>query len=263
MAYFRKKARVVKITKAKAKRNYRRKSSGGVKSLVAQMIKTSLHKQLENKEQSLVFNTTNFNNGATLVGDVIKIIPVISQGLEGGQRVGDTITARSFNLKGHMCIIPAGNDVPRSRIMVRIMVVVPRKFPTNDVAQLGIANWLPYVLKLGNDGVALDGTIRSMYLPVNKEIITTLVDKKYYLNADYFKNDSSENYATNLACKFFNFNFKVKDKVLRYNGDLSDEPTNYSPTLLFSFAFLDGSSPSVLSTSMSMTFVSTLSYEDA
>jgi len=261
MPFYRKK-RVVAIVAKKPKRAYKSRKNSGVKNLVAKMVKTQLHKNIENKLCSLEFPLTDFNSGATSSGDVIQLIPTMSQGTGDGNRTGNQVTMRNFNIKGHMNIIPNPNDQPRSRVLVRMLVVIPRQFPTNDISVSNTGTWLPYVLKVGNASAPLDGTIQSMYLPTNREIITTLVDKKIYMNSDFFSKSGSENFSTRFVTKFFNFNLKVKQKVLRYD-DASTLPLNYSPSLLLSYCFLDGSPPSSLSTALSMSFVSVLDYEDA
>jgi len=258
MAYFRKKRMAVPKAR-KAKRTGR---STSVKGLVAKMVKVELHKAVENKLVSLEYPITDFNSGATSSGDVIQVIPTMSQGVGDGNRTGNQVTMRNFNIRGHMNIIPNGNDEPRSRVLVRMLVVIPRQFPTNDISVANTGSWLPFVLKIGNSSAPLDGTIQSMYLPTNKEIITTLVDKRFYMNSDFFSKLGTENYSTRFVTKFFNFNLKVKSKILRYD-DAQTIPLNYSPSLLLSYCFLDGSPPSSLSTCLSMSFVSVLDYEDA
>jgi len=245
------------------KRTYK-KRSGGVKNLVAKMVKVQLHKAVENKLGALEFPITNFNSGATINSDCIRIMPAVANGTGDGQKTGNQITARKFSLKGHMNVIPQSLDSPRSRIMARMLVVIPKKFPTVDVASNNVLYWLGDVLKQGNSGSALDGTIKSMYLPVNREVVTCLADKTFYLNASYFNSGSSPqtNFSTQFATKLFSLNFKVKNKVIKYYDGAPDS-SNYDPTLLFSYCFLDGSATSSLTTAMSMAFVSVLEYEDA
>jgi len=260
MAFYRRKAKA--NAKAKPRKYAKKARGGGIKSLVTKMVKVQLHKNVENKLCSLEFPITDFNSGATSSGDVIQIIPLMSQGVGDGSRTGNQVTMRNFNIKGHMNIIPNANDVPRARVLVRMLIVIPRQFPTNDVATANTGTWLPYVLKIGNASAPLDGTIQSMYLPTNREVITVLADKKIYMNSDFVNKTGAENYSARFVTKFFNYNFKVKNKVLRYD-DASTLPLNYSPSLLLSYCFLDGSPPSSLSTALSMSFVSVLDYEDA
>jgi len=258
MAYFRKKSAVPKARKAK---RYTRRTTG-VKGLVAKMVKVELHKSIENKLVSLAFPLTNFNNPASSSADVIQIIPRIPQGSGDGARVGNQITMRNLSVKGHINVIPSGNDVARSRVMVRMLIVAPKQFPTNDIAVANTGSWLPFILKIGNGSAPLDGTIQSMYLPVNREMVTCLLDKKIYLNSDFFINSGAENYSARYTTKFFGVNLKVKNKVLRFD-DSNQLPLNYSPSLLLSYCFLDGSAPSSISTALSMSFISVLDYEDA
>lgn len=258
MPYFRKKGN------AKAKKRVYKRRTGGVQALVTKMVKVQLHKAIENKLQAKEFALTTFNNAATAAGDCIRVMPDIFNGTGDGDKTGNQITGRIFNIRGHMNVIPSSLDAPRSRIMVRMLIVIPKKFPTVDVAANNTPFWINEVLKQGNSGYPLDGTIKSMYLPTNRDVVTVLADKKFYLNSNYFFSASAPltNFSTNFSTKFFNINLNVKNKVIKYY-DSAPNSSNYDPTLLFSYCFLDGSAPSALSTSMSMAFVSTLSYEDA
>ena len=264
MAYFRKaKAKA----KARTKRGYKRRT-GGVKGLVAKMVKVQLHKAIENKEQSLVFPLTAFNSGATFTSDVIQIVPSIARGTSGGERTGDQITARYFNIMGHILVNQTANDYPRSNMICRLMIVIPKQYPNQVISATQIPNWLPYVLKQGANGVALDGTIESMYLKPNYDVITVLADRKFYLKSSVIYTTTPSfggDYAANWGTKMFNITLKVKNKKLKYsdNGPTPTQATTFAPSLLLACSFMDGSAPTTLSTPISMAFTSTLSYEDA
>ena len=248
----------------KGKRAYKKRTRYGVKSLVTKLVKVQLHKAIENKLQAREFGLTTFNNAATSAADCIRIMPDIFNGTGDGDKTGTQITGRTFKIKGHMNVIPSSLDAPRSRIMVRMMIVIPKKFPTLDVAANNTLFWINEVLKQGNSGSPLDGTIKSMYLPPNRDVVTVLADKKFYLNSNYFFSASAPltNFSTNFVTKFFSINLPVKNKVIKYY-DSAPNSSTYDPVLLFSYCFLDGAAPAALSTSMNMSFVSVLEYEDA
>jgi len=64
--------------------------------------------------------------------------------------------------------------------------------------------------------------------------------------------------------KFFNFSLKVKNKLLRYDSAVGSdvEPTNYAPFICLGYTFLDGTSPDTVSTNVSLSYDSVLTYED-
>jgi len=253
MPFFRKKA----ITKKK--RTVKRKPTANVK-LIKKVVKAAIHREVENKTSSLVFPLTAFNSAADLFGDCIFVLPLILQGTQESGRIGSSITARSLSIKGHINSIPANADATRARVMVRMMIVQPKAFRNLQTAQANFTSWLGRVLRNGNTEMGLNGSIESLYLPANHEVVTVLADRKITLMPDYFIGSSL---ATRLITKFFTINLKVKQKKLVYSEGTPSYPMGYAPILLFSYCYLDGSAPSDLSTALQMSFVSTLSYEDA
>lgn len=243
-----------------------RKRPAGVKGLVAKMVKVQLHKAIENKEASHTFPMTAFNSSASVIGDVIRITPDIRRGTSGGERTGDQITARYFNLQGHITVNESVNDVPRSNLLVRIMIVIPKQYPTQYIAGAQIANWLPYVLKQGANGVALDGSIQSMYLKPNYDVVTVLAERKIYLKSSVLYGTGTDRVSVNWGAKLFNISLKVKNKIMKYSDSqtlATDTSTTFAPSLILGCCFMDGSSPTLLTTPINMGFTSTLSYEDA
>jgi len=253
MPFFRKKAYT------KKKRTVKRKPTANVK-LIKRVVKAAIHREVENKTASELFPIANFNSSASLFGDCIFAIPSVVQGTQENGRVGSSVTARSLTIKGHVNTIPVASDVTRSRIIVRMMVVQPKAFRNCQTAQANFTSWLGRVLRYGNTEMGLNGTIESTYLPANHEVVTVLADRKIVLTPDYFTGSS---FGARLVTKVFTINLKVKGKKLLYSEATPGYPMGYAPILLFSYCFMDGSSPSDLSTSLQMTFVSTLSYEDA
>jgi hypothetical protein len=256
MAYAKRKAppkkRVVKRTK---------KGSGKLVKLIKKVAAEQVHRQIENKQQSYDLALTTFNNAATGFGDQLRVMPFINLGVNAADRTGDTITLRSLRILGHMVVNPAilTADNARQRIMVRMVILQPKTFGTYTTMQAN-AGFMDTVLRNGNSTQSMDGSIKSMYLPYNYEAFRIYAAKRVILRSDAIIGNGIINgqYATS----FFSFNMKVKNKKVKYN-DTSSEPMAFCPIMLLSYCFLDGSATSLLSTAVSMSFNSTVVYEDA
>lgn len=270
-----KKTNVKKVTR----RPRRVKRAAKPSKQLTKMVNTILHKNAETKQKSYVFPTTAFNSGVNAAGDVLRIIPPIDQGTAESQRIGDTITGQKIDVRGHFFINVTPNvsstltlptSIPsNARLMIRAFMCSVKKFSNYDDAASNVASWSSSFLKNGNSSQALDGSIESMYLPVNTDVITVHKEIKRYINVPVLTSTSSgapvnwiiaQSFNPSGSVKFFNASLRCK-KVLKYD-DTNFSPSNYAPFMVISYAHLDGTSPDVLTTTISASFVSTLFYED-
>lgn len=276
---FRKNARKgTRAPKTTRPRRARRAPAKPSRAFVKQVQKI-IHKDAETKQKSYVFTTTAFNSGVNAAGDVLRILPPIDQGTAESQRVGDTITSQKIDVRGHFFINVVPNvsstlnlptTIPaNARLMIRAFICSVKKFSNYDDAVTNVSSWSSSFLKNGNSSQALDGSIESMYLPVNTDVITVHKEFKRYINMPVLTSSTSgvpvnwiigQSYNPAGSVKFFNANIKCK-KVLKYD-DTNFSPQNYAPFMVISYAHLDGSSPDVLTTTISSSYVSTLNYED-
>lgn len=227
-------------------------------------VNTILRKNIENKQAWLTYPLATFNSAADSAGDILQVMPLVSQGVTESQRIGDDIRAQKLTIKGHMISTLSGN-LSYSRIAVRMLVCQP-KFAPNSVLEASQFNsWLPYVLRIGGSNIGLNGTIESLYAPVDHDVITCYHDKTFFLSNPRLLTDVGQQ-ETRQSVKFFNLSLKLRNKLLKYNGNFSGDnrPISYAPVILFSYVFLDGTAPiTVTPQVMSMTFTSALEFEDA
>jgi len=226
-------------------------------------VNTILRKNIENKQNWLTYPLTAFNSAADTSADVLNVLPFTQQGTAENQRIGDDIRAQKLTIQGHM-ISSLSGSVPYTRIGVRMICCQPKLTNSNTLVNASAAQWLPYVLRIGGSNIGLNGTIESLYAPVDTDVVTCWYDKVFYITQPQFLTavGAAE---TTYSTKFFKFSLKMKNKLLQYNSNFSSGnfPINYSPSILFSYVFLDGTAPVTVSTPMSMTFTSCLEYEDA
>jgi len=236
----------------------------------AKKVNTILRKNIENKQNWLTYPLASFNSTADTSADVLNALPFTQQGTAENQRIGDDIRAQKLTIRGHM-ISTMSPTLSYCRIAVRMLICQPKLTNSNTLVNSSAAQWLPYVLRTGGSNIGLNGTIESIYAPVDTDVITCYYDKVFYVTQPAAYNPSGTQLAfqdTVQSTKFFSKTFNLKNKLLKYNGNFSSGnfPINYSPSVLFSYVMLDGTAPitgldpTVL---MKMTFTSCLEYEDA
>lgn len=237
-------------------------------------VKAVLSALAENKQ---AFHTTGnslvmFNSGIDAVGDMMQIVPAIAQGVGDSNRIGDQIRAKSLNIKGYVKLNL--NDVPDSTklpsVICRMMIVSLKTRPSYIDATASSAP-LATLLKKGGTTVGFTGLLSDIYAPINTDVFTVHHDTNFYLNqtfvnaigasvpSQYVPQDISG------TVKFFNFQVKCKNRLLRYDEDVGSGlyPANFGPMLLLGYSYLDGSSPDTISTNVGLQYDCTLTYEDA
>lgn len=212
-----------------------------------------------------------FNSGIDSTADIQPLIPAIGQGDDSNQRTGQVITAKRLNIKGHVRLNI--NDVSDStklpQVAVRMMVISMKNKPSyGDVT----ASAAPFatLLRKGGTTTNFTGVLSDLYAPINTDVFTKHYDKVMYLSQSYLNGIGSSIPSQYVAqdvsktIKFFNINVKCKNKVLKYDEDISSDswPVNWSPFLVLGYAYLDGSSPDTLSTNVGLIYDSMLQFED-
>lgn len=232
------------------------------------VIQTEIHRDIEDKQAFNYYPIAQFNSAADTSADILAVLPPVQQGTAENQRIGDDIKAKSLTIKGHM-ISSMAPSLTYTRVAVRMLVCQPKLTTSNTLVNASAAQWLPYVLRKGGVNMGLDGTIDSLYAPVDTDVITCWHDKIYYITQPAAYNSTSTQLAfqeTVNSTKMFTINLKLRNKLLKYNGNYSagNFPINYSPSILFSYVLLDGSGPiSLTPLIMSMAYTASLTYEDA
>lgn len=247
----RRKQRPHKPKQTKYRAHATRGSSRVPKSFVPQ-IKHQNHNQ----------TSVSFNSGATTGGDVLFTIPKIETGTEENARVGNKISGLTLRIYGTVLAKLIAADQGQIRIGVRLILCSPRKFPNMQDAKNNAAAWLPYVIDDGDVGTPLDGTTKSFFGPLNKDIIRVCRDKRMVLSQSYVGSTADNRQQTASTVRTFKWLVKV-NKMLRYQQNASFYPDNAGLVLLVSYCKLDGSAPDTVTTNLDMAFRSDLWYRDA
>lgn len=215
-----------------------------------------------------------FHNSAIRQGDCNRIISSLPKGDKDGERIGNEVTCQTLTIKGWVQMYYSPS-YQRSRIGVRLFVFSVKGFANGGHAISNSTSWIRGFLRLGSTVKPFDGSVGDWLLPVNRDLITVHAERKMYLNQPRIYvtgiNPPAENIPIQqeFSSKAFSINVKCRNKVLKfsqeYAGDTTvdiDIPQNYGPLLAIGYCHLDGSSPDVLDTAISLSYVSTLKYED-
>lgn len=255
------------------RRAYRRNKPSGA---FAKKVNAVIQKNVETKDASFTLNVTDFNGLVNNVADVCRIVPNIQNGTTNGTRVSDQILGQKIDFRGHMMINTVFNTtgitiptaIPtNARLMIRAAIVSIKKYNSfDDVA--GTTTWMNSILKNGAALQGLDGTLQSMYLPWNKDVITVHKEFKKFVTIPviYEKTATAAGFAMTAvgfenSIKFISTTLKCK-KLLKYDNT-SFSPQNYAPFFICSYAHLDGTSADIIVSRITTSYVSTLFYEDA
>lgn len=175
-------------------------------------------------------------------------------------RVGSQVRLSSFNIKGRTFIdVNDGAIEPdRACITCRLLVMSCKKYPVfTDVN----ANWATgdmlrdKFLKLGSEENPFDGYQFGLDIPVNHDLFTVHHEKHFVLNRGNIQSRSyggvpvTEGYGSAhmpFVYKYFNFNLKVKNKILKFSDETSVSPTNYAPFAILCWAYTNGAAPSIV-----------------
>ena len=259
-----------RFPKAKAKAKARPTS---VKAICSKMIKASLSKVVETKLVQVGYQQISFNSGATGSGDATNIVPALSQGDGISARTGNRVYGMNLEIRGHLFLVP-NDSQGRANVQARVMIVTPKVYRQSTIAIAQYADWIDKVLINGTGFLGLNGTIESMYLPVNKKAVTVHADRKFYISntatlaavapgigptaiSFYTTNNYKDSY------KPFVFNIPIK-KNLDYQGNLDDKPTNFGPVMLVSYVYLDNRvSADTSTTGLQCNFNCMMKFKDA
>lgn len=235
-----------------------------------------IHKQVENKQAFGSSGGLNsYNSGIDSSGDLSagNILPSISKNAYDYGRVGDQIRAQSLTVSGYMIMASdTTTSISPKRIAVRLMVISCKRFPTN-LDNYSYPSWTNYLLKKGGTTTGFTGALSDLYAPINSDLITKHYDRVFFMNQDnIFHGNAGSTLSDTIVSaslaktvKFFKIRLPCKNKLLKFDDSMAGglQPLNYSPTIVLGYVHLDGSSPDVATTQVSMEWTSDFRYEDA
>lgn len=255
-----------KPTIKKAVRSLKRKS-------LVRTIKKVIHSQVETKQAYTTSGNSliQFNSGITVNADYQTLLPSITNGSGDFNRIGDQIRAQSLIVKGYIKFEPTNPNtfIRNPCVIARLFILSLKKnqfigdVQTQTTALVGL-------LKKGGTTSQWTGVLSDIYAPVNTDLFTVHMDKKYYLNQTNYTTiggPASAVFPSDIknTVKFFSHSLKVKNKLLRYDANFNSglNPINYAPFMLLGYAYLDGTTPDTLASPLGLHYDVVFNYEDA
>ena len=215
---------------------------------VSSKFETKVKKALVNlsEKKEMTYDILSFTPNTTirLVTDIIPIGPFILKGSTGGNntRIGDMIQPVSLRIKGIIELKQfTGLGDTATRVMVRLMIIENRAIRTYDNNPTNPnTDWLDNLIDYGSGQTYLDSTLgmsnpsllRSMFLPLNREVAIVHYDKLHYLNIPKVVNTlgtQQNNISFEKTIKMFDIKIKTPPKFM-YSDD-SNNPINFGPYL--------------------------------
>lgn len=255
------------------------KRGPGKGNKLIKMVKKVIHDQVENKQafHSTGDSLVKFNSVVDSAGDILQIVPSISQGFTENTRTGDQIRSQKFSVKGFVKLdtnvsgTGTSQNFKYSQVMVRLMVLsMKQRSSYADVT--GASASLSTLLRKGGVTTGFNGYLRDIYAPINTDVFTVHYDSKFMLSQDAIISPNNTttpgvSWVTSdisKAIKFFKIDLKCKNRLLKYDPVVgsSTYPTNYAPFLCLGYSYLDGSGPDILDTKVGLQYDAVLEYED-
>lgn len=242
-----------------------KKSTGMVKSKVPRAKKTggsapasvSLVKKLISKhvETKLVGTHSDelYNQYINTTGDLIPLIPIITQGTTDNQRVGNKISPKSLVVSVTLTLRKDVLQAPNQVILPRIFVVQQRNTLNMDT-QIALGGDQTHLLDDGVGQRAFLGTVYDYHSPVCREVFKVMKDIKTKLG----NGQQEENGMITRT-----FRFTLKCPPVLYFGDNQAYPRNFAPVMYIGYAKPDNTTDPITTTGLQGIVSSTLYFEDA
>jgi len=255
-----------------AKKSRMRRKPRGLTKTAVKEVKALMHSTKEDKLASSNSGLIEHNSDISQ-GDLRRLIPGITQGVAEGQRVGNEIICKTLKVQGLLNVNFNGRAT-RAKIGVRVFMFSVKGYVDGQAAVQNSAQWINGFLRDGTDVRSFDGTVRSYFLPVNRDLITVHAERRvnmtFPFNYNTGLNPDSTSYPvqTQYSYKYWKATLKCRNKKLKFStnspgGGIDVIPNNWGPLIAVGYCKLDGSAPDSFDTGVTSEFNTQLYFEDA
>lgn len=245
---------------------------GGLTKKARTEVKALMHEQKEDKCASSNSGLV-LHNSAIAQGDLLRLVPGITQGVAEGQRVGNEIMAKTLKVQG-LLNVRYNATTTRAKIGCRIFLFSVKGYADATGAINASSTWINAMLRDGTNVRPFDGTVKSYFLPVNTDLITLHAERRcnmtfpFQWNSGINPDSTSYPVQSQFSYKYWKATIKCKNKKLKFSSESPGAgvdviPNNWGPLIAVGYCKLDGSGPDVLDTGVSSEISSQLYFEDA
>jgi len=227
-------------------------ASGKLARAVAPVVKAIVRRQEEHKFAGTTLENAVSHNASITSGDLVPILPLISNGTGYNQRVGDKIRPTSLVVDGCVSFNDYGEGFVGTPLSVLILCLQAKRIrdPTLIPSQIPIN----ILLDNGQGNTSWDGsTLNSMY-PINKDEFEVLGAVRIKLT------DTSAENTKGMSARY---SMKLKTPAVLNFAPGSSSVSNFAPFFCLGWSRDDGTTPTALQTWVINTATARLHYTDA
>lgn len=210
-----------------------------------------------------------FNSSISAASECYPVIPQVTEGTDGHQRIGDKIRPKYLIVKGHLQYDHAfqGNFAPPSTVRVMILTQRNIKSATDVSSRADVSHLLKD--NIGTDtGRQYTGSMFDNLAPINKDLFTVFMDRKFKMLPQLYTglgNSSDTNTKTLSGTqRTYTFYKKIRcPKTLYYDDGNANVANNFAPFVCMGAVTDDGSGPFSLNTPYHLTVQGELYFTDA
>ena len=245
------------------KRAYKKKNPG-TKLVTKSQLYKAIHKNEETKLVLTEAAYTLYNSGISSASEMVSIIPPMSQGTSGNQRVGDSI--RPIKLVFRAVLSYNADNISSANMIISRLFLLQQK----GIRDAGYAASLStQILQNGSVGTTFTGALLDITRPKNTDLFTFYADKKHkFLKPAGLSYTGVASGITSMDKSMVQFvtitlTQKQLPAVLKYNGTSATSPDNFLPLMALGYAYAQNDTPDGISTQLGISWTSTLYYKDA
>ena len=252
---------------AKTSKPMKKSKKSSNKPTVSKSVKKYVKTTIKQKQETKTFIEYHVNQSiscasASTLPTTRNLLPVITQGVQKSQRVGNHVNVISASFRGRVNILPYNSLTNPAPAPVLLKMWLVSSIVTNAPQVGSIAAWSSF-FDINNSSIGFQGNTLDMFLPVNKELWRIHGTKQVKIGASAASNaiPSPNSFYDNSPMSVpFSFAFGKHIKLLKYD-DTTAPPTNKNLYILFQVVNADGTNTAL--TSAEYHAVCTINYKDA
>ena len=219
-------------------------------------------KKVESKIAIFRSNTTAFNQQINAAGDVLRILPTVSQGINNNQRIGTEIKVTKLNVRGVITMTFPQATANNARFGIRLTVLRAKAY--NDWQLAATAFGTDYIKLLEGQTLGNQGTLLDFNTPINFDAFTVVKDMRLKMTQGIAPTATGSSSDAFSSTAMINFDVPCTKKLHYDEQSDVDDPNDFPYFMLINYTKLDGSAVDAAGTTyLTLQYVSTLRYDDA
>lgn len=233
------------------------------KASVLNEVKKVVSRSAETKFVTRLAEVNVNHNSAMSAGDLVQLVPEITQGTSDNQRAGDSIKPVTLRVRGLLSMNRLASTENRV-LLVRVIIASHKSYKSQPAVATASSIIASSLLKPNYEGAttapsAFSGNQWELYAPINLDSFRVYYDKIHRIAPVAPDASVEENPAS-----FKRWSTTIKlPATFTYDTFGGDYPTGFAPFMLLGYAYADGHGPDTVNTRIISTTISQLKYKDS